>query len=90
MEFMWELRMALDVNVNVRNFSLMFLLECETRIAMKYDHKTRSVSFYKNGIHQGVAFQAIQSGLVPALDIWFESGTIEIMKNNSLEEKIYL
>jgi len=47
---------------------------------MCYDIKTKSVSFYKNNINQGVAFTNVSSGLYPSLDLWFESGTIEIIK----------
>jgi len=65
-------------------------LEYETKIGIKYDHKCRTVSFYKNGVNQGVAFRNVPFGLFPSLDIWFESGTVEIMKNVSVQEKIYL
>jgi hypothetical protein len=64
--------------------------EYETRISIKYEHKTRNVSFYKNGIFQGIAFRNVPAGLTPSLDIWFESGTVEILRNTCLEEKIYL
>jgi len=62
----------------------------ETKIGIKYDAKTRSVSFLKNGINQGTAFRNVPSGLTPSLDIWFESGTIEIMKNSTIVEKSYI
>jgi hypothetical protein len=62
----------------------------ETKIGIKYDSKNRSVSFYKNGINQGIAFRNVPSGLTPSLDIWFESGTIEIMKNSTVVEKTYI
>ena len=75
----------------VANVKVKFLLlEYETIISIKYDHKSRSVSFYKNGINQGIAFKNVPSGLTPSLDIWFESGTIEIMKATSSQEKIFL
>ena len=54
--------------------------EVETRIGMKYNHIDRSISFLKDGIDQGVAFKNIPTGMYPSLDIWFESGTIEIVK----------
>jgi len=59
-------------------------------IGVKYDYKSRSVSFYKNGIFQGIAFRNVPSGLTPSIDIWFESGTIEIVQNNSFKEKLFL
>lgn len=36
-----------------------------------YDARNRTVSFYKNGINQGVAFTNIMSGMYPSLDVWF-------------------
>lgn len=33
----------------------------------------------------GVAFNNVPIGMTPSLDIWFESGTVEIIKNNSSE-----
>jgi len=48
------------------------------------------VSFYKNGLNQGVAFKNVPASLYPSLDLWFESGSIEILKVNSFQEKIYL
>jgi hypothetical protein len=65
-------------------------LEYETTISIKYDHKSRSVSFYKNSVYQGIAFRNVPAGLTPSLDIWFESGTVEIIKNTNVQERIYL
>ncbi len=65
-------------------------LEYETKIGIKYDHKSKCVSFLKNGINQGIAFRNVPSGLTPSLDIWFESGTIEILKNSVNIEKSYI
>jgi hypothetical protein len=48
------------------------------------------VSFFKNGISQGVAFRNVPNGMTPSLDIWFESGTIEILKNSVNIEKSYI
>lgn len=55
--------------------------KCEdkvTKIGIHYDARTRSVSFYKNGVNQGVAFTNIPSGMRPSLDVWFLNGSIEI------------
>ena len=57
-------------------------IEYETLIKISYENKSRSVSFYKNNINQGVAFVNVASGLYPSLDLWFESGTIEIIKSS--------
>ena len=67
-----------------------YIVEYETKIGIKYDYKLKSVSFFKNGINQGVAFRNVPSGLTPSLDIWFESGTIEILKNSAIVEKTYI
>ncbi len=68
--------MAVIVKVRFR----IKILEYETIIKLCYDVKDKSVSFYKNNINQGVAFTNVPSGLYPSLDLWFESGTIEIIK----------
>jgi len=52
--------------------------EFETRIIIYYDRKTRSISFYKNGINQGVAFKNVPIGMTPSIDLWFESGSIKL------------
>ena len=57
---------------------------------MKYDHISRSINFFKNGINLGVAFRNVPSGLTPSLDLWFEVGSVEIIQNASCEEKIFL
>ena len=52
-------------------------IDVETTIGLEYSLKERTLSFYKNGLDQGVAFRNVANGLYPALDIWFESGHIE-------------
>ena len=74
----------------VKVFLVDFFLEYETTIGIKYDYKSRTVSFYKNAVNQGIAFRNVPFGLYPSLDIWFESGTVEIMKNASVQENIFL
>ncbi len=64
--------------------------ESETRIGMKYNHIDRSISFVKDGIDQGVAFKNIPPGMYPSLDVWFESGTIEIIKKSKSDQKSFL
>lgn len=65
--------------------------DLETIIGMKYNHIDRSIMFFKDGINQGVAFKNIPSNMYPSLDIWFESGSVEILKNIKLDEnKNYL
>ena len=76
--------------MSMRRYFFWLKLEYETKISIAYDHKSRSVSFYKNGLNQGVAFKNVPSGFHPSLDIWFESGSVEITKVNTVQEKIFL
>lgn len=71
----------------LRRYLKCSYLEYETKIGIKYDHKLKNVSFFKNGINQGIAFRNVPSGLTPSIDIWFESGTVEILKNSINSEK---
>ena len=64
--------------------------QCEetvTRIGIQYDAKNRSVSYYKNGVCQGVAFTNVLSGLYPSLDVWFQQGEIEILPDKAPTQK---
>ena len=70
------------------NFSIQ--IEYETKISIIYDYKTKTLSFGKNGVNQGVAFRNVPHGLTPSLDLWFESGTVEILKRNKNIEKVFL
>lgn len=51
----------------------------ETRIGLCYDAKKMTVSFTKDGIVQGIAFSNVPSGLFPAVDLWLESGYVEVV-----------
>lgn len=64
--------------------------ETETIFSIKYNAEEKSVSFYKNGICMGVAFRKVPSGLTPALDIWFEEGSVEIINKEDIEERNFL
>jgi len=60
--------------------------QCEeqsSRIGLMYDAKNRQVTFYKNGICQGVAFTNVLSGLYPSLDVWFSQGEITIQPDRT-------
>ena len=57
---------------------------------MKYDDNNKTLTFFKNGINLGVAFKDVPNGLTPALDIWFEEGSIEIVTNSNLEINNFL
>lgn len=50
--------------------------EDNTTIGIYYDSIDKSISFYKKGICQGVAFTNVGQNLYPAIDVWFESGTV--------------
>lgn len=49
-------------------------------IGIKYDFRTRCVSLYKNLVNIGVGFKNVPCGLTPLLDIWFETGSVQICK----------
>ena len=66
------------------------MLEYETKIGIFYEYKNKTLSFFKNGINQGIAFKNVQPGMTPSLDLWFESGNIEILKKYTPDEKIFL
>jgi len=57
---------------------------------MLYDARNKTVIFSKNNVSQGIAFRNVPEGLTPSLDIWFESGTVEILKNDNFKEKTFL
>lgn len=54
-----------------------------TYLGMMYDAKNRTLSFYKNGVCQGVAFTNVLSGYYPSLDAWFQQGEISISPNKA-------
>ena len=64
--------------------------ENKTKLAIQYDPVERTLSFYKNGFLQGTAFKDVEKGLCPALDIWFESGTVELMTAKKPKAKVFL
>jgi len=64
--------------------------EYETKIGINYDYKQKTLSFLKNGINQGIAFRNVPSGLTASLDIWFESGSVEIYQKSGQQEKLFL
>jgi hypothetical protein len=43
------------------------------RIGIMYDEIEKTVSFYKNGLKQGVIFTNVKSGLTPSVDLFLES-----------------
>ena len=61
-----------------------------TVIGILYDPKSKTISYYKDGANQGVAFHDVPLGLYPALDLWFDSGNIEILNKTHPTLKEYL
>jgi len=53
----------------------------ETKLAICYNYKMKTIEFYKNNSNIGIAFRNVPPGLTPSLDIWFESGTVEILNS---------
>jgi len=54
--------------------------ESEAIIGMEYDSKKMTLSYYKNGVNQGIAFHNVPRTMYPAIDLWFESGHVELGK----------
>ena len=61
----------------------------ETIFGIFYNEKLRTIEFYKNSVNIGVAFRNVPSNLTPSLDIWFESGKVEILDTSFPEEQIF-
>lgn len=61
-----------------------------TKIGIYYNSERKSVSFYKNGINQGVAFEDVPENLTASIDIWFELGSVEITRNFEPSNRIYI
>jgi len=56
--------------------------DTETIIGIFYNSKNRTVSFYKKGISQGVAFTDVPSGLHLSVDVWLEAGTVTMLQTS--------
>jgi len=57
-------------------------------LGMLYDCSKETVTFYKNGICLGIGFHNVPNYLYPAVDLWFETGQVEILnkKRPDIEE----
>ena len=62
----------------------------ETKIGIKYNPADGSVMFYKDGFQQGIAFRDVPSGYHASLDLWFDSGSVEIMPSRKPKSKKFL
>eukprot|EP01022_Parablepharisma_sp_SALTPOND_P008440 TRINITY_DN136022_c0_g1_i1.p1 TRINITY_DN136022_c0_g1~~TRINITY_DN136022_c0_g1_i1.p1 ORF type:complete len:554 (-),score=28.75 TRINITY_DN136022_c0_g1_i1:158-1819(-) len=62
----------------------------ETVIGLSYDYRNMTLRYYKNGADQGIAFHNVPKGLYPAIDLWFESGHVEIGRNGKVTGREYL
>lgn len=62
----------------------------ESEIGIYYDYKAATLSFYKDGLCQGVAFTGVPAGLHPAIDVWFDQGTVTIKQTKRPQPKIYM
>ncbi|MCQ2821278.1 MAG: hypothetical protein MJ252_28800 [archaeon] len=62
----------------------------ETRLALEYNQENRTLRFYKNDIKFEVAFHNVPPNMTPALDIRFESGSIEITNASNPADKLFL
>ena len=86
----WNMKLIkIDENGVQTGFATGYGCQCQsddTVIGIKYDYENKTVSFYKNGVNCGIAFTNVKNNLTPSLDLWFEEGTVEIMKTNSPDE----
>jgi hypothetical protein len=57
---------------------------------MIFDKATGNITFYKNGLPQGIAFLNVSTGLYPVLIMNFESGHIEILPQREQQNRVYL
>ena len=67
--------------------------QCEdydTKFGIKYNAKEKTVEFFKNGANLGIAFRNVPPGLNPSLDIWFESGTVQILDAKEPTKRIFV
>ena len=64
--------------------------DSESEIGIYYDYKAATLSFYKDGLCQGVAFTAVPAGLYPSIDVWFDQGTVTIKQTKRPQPKIYM
>ena len=55
------------------------------RIGILYDAIEKTVSFFKNGVKQGVVFTNVKPGLTPSVDVFLEStqSFVQILKVNT-------
>jgi len=59
-------------------------------LGMMYDEKNGTLSYWKNGVDMGIAFHDVPKNLYPAIDLWFESGHVEVLNRNKPIIKEYL
>ena len=67
--------------------------QCEDydiKFGIKYNAKEKTVEFFKNGANLGIAFRNVPPGLNPSLDIWFESGTVQILDAKEPTKRIFV
>ena len=63
----------------------------EFYLGIKFDYVKRNVSFYKNKICMGIAFNNVDNNLNPFVNLFFQEGIVEIVnENNNNDERIFL
>ena len=65
-------------------------VKLKTKFGIRYDYRMKTIEFFKNNANLGVAFRNVPEGLSPALDIWFESGQVEILNNTQPNDNLFL
>jgi hypothetical protein len=54
--------------------------DTKSSLGIIFDPRLRTVSFTKEGISQGTAFTDVPAGLFPAVDLWFEAGSVTLLQ----------
>lgn len=80
----WNCKLIRTDENGVQSTANHYGCECEdeeTILGMYYDELRRTISYYKNGICQGVAFSNVPAGMYPCIVVWFEAGSVTLLQN---------
>lgn len=79
----WACKLVKTDENGVHSVVIGYGCDCEdeeTVLGIYYDSMRKTLSYYKNGIDQGVAFSNVPSGLFPSIDIWFHTGSVTVLQ----------
>ncbi|CAG9325331.1 unnamed protein product [Blepharisma stoltei] len=89
----WNCKLVKTDENGVHSFVTGYGCDCddeETVLGIYYDSKRRTVSFYKKGINQGVAYNNVSSGLFPSIDVWFDTGSVTFLQTKLAKTMAYM